>query len=191
MLFFLLFLTFKVVLAAAGWERVQCKWRSKVKLCGVVTINNAHALLLPSDSCQATAVWTILLSLPSNLLPSILFAKLVVNNHLQLLYLCEQTPISWPSNNETWVANHQKKTKAEEQKLARCAKRNERDRARRARKSAEVAVLQASREQQDPALPPVRRELLKPALVVEKTTREIAQQINLKAEQNGEPKLRS
>ena len=82
-------------------------------------------------------------------------------------------------------------SETEEQKLARRAKRNERDRARRARKSAEVAVLQASREQQDPALPPVRRELLKPALVVEKTTREIAQQINLKAEQNGEPNQHS
>ena len=80
-------------------------------------------------------------------------------------------------------------SETEEQKLARRAKRNERDRARRARKSAEVAVLQASREQQDPALPV--SELLKPALVVEKTTREIAQQINLKAEQNGEPNLHS
>ena len=79
-------------------------------------------------------------------------------------------------------------SETEEQKLARRAKRNERDRARRAKKSAEVAALQASREQ-DPALPV--SELLKPALVVEKTTREIAQQINLKAEQNGEPNLHS
>ena len=79
-------------------------------------------------------------------------------------------------------------SETEEQKLARRAKRNERDRARRARKSAEVAALQASREQ-DPALPV--SELLKPALVVEKTTREIAQQIDFKAEQNGEPNLHS
>ena len=52
-----------------------------------------------------------------------------------------------------------------------------------------MAALQASREQQDPALPV--SELLKPALVVEKTTRDIAQQINLKAEQNGELNLHS
>ena len=76
-------------------------------------------------------------------------------------------------------------SETEEQKLARRAKRNERDRARRARKSIEVAALQASKEYQEPTLP-VRSELPKPAPVVEKTTREIAQQINLKVEQNGE-----
>ena len=51
-----------------------------------------------------------------------------------------------------------------------------------------MAALQASKELQEPALP-VRSELPRPALVVEKTTREIAQQINLKAEQNGELNL--
>ena len=82
--------------------------------------------------------------------------------------------------NEKKSKRREKRTS--ETELARRAKQNKQDRARRARKSAEVAALQASKE----LLEPVRNELPRPALVVEKTTREIAQQTNLKAEQNGE-----